>query len=175
MSKIQFEIKQKIAVLSESAKGWSKELNLISWNGYPAKFDIRDWDASHEKMGKGITLTAVELKALYHALQRWFEGEGENEVQVVSWHEPLERWAQRSPLFIQQLKNILLYLQERQYPLEKQRQLLYATVFPEFEEALRYEIENIRSMYEIEYAEFAQLLRALKPEQVEQFFMTLKQ
>ncbi|GGJ79406.1 hypothetical protein GGR02_002209 [Anoxybacillus voinovskiensis] len=173
MSKIQFEIKQKIAVLSESTKGWSKELNLISWNGYPAKFDIRDWDAAHEKMGKGVTLTEAELKALYHALQRWFEGE--NEGQVVSWHEPLERWAQHSPLFIQQLKNILLYLQERQYPLEKQRQLLYATVFPEFEEALRYEIETIRSIHEVEYAEFVQLLRTLKPEQVEQFFVTLKQ
>ncbi|XWN52220.1 hypothetical protein L0P96_14000 [Anoxybacillus flavithermus] len=78
-------------------------------------------------------------------------------------------------MFIQQLKNILLYLQERQYPLEKQRQLLYATVFPEFEEALRYEIETIRSIHEVEYAEFVQLLRTLKPEQVKQFFMTLKQ
>lgn len=174
MTKIQFDIKQKIAVLSESGKGWSKELNLISWNGYPAKFDIRDWDVAHEKMGKGVTLTEAELKALYHALQRWFEEEG-NEGKDVSWNGLLERWTQRAPLFIQQLKNILLYLQERQYPLEKQRQLLYATVFPEFEEALRYEIETIRSIHEVEYAEFVQLLRTLNTEQVEQFFMTLKQ
>jgi hypothetical protein len=172
VSKIQFEIQQKIAVLSESAKGWSKELNLISWNGYPAKFDIRDWDASHEKMGKGITLTEAELKALYQALQRWFEGD---QAQPASWREPLERWMQHSPLFIEQLKNILLYLQERQYPLAKQRQLLHATVFPEFEEALRYEIETIRTMYRAEYAEFASLLQSLKPEQIEEWFDALRQ
>ena len=33
MSEITFEIKHHIGVLSESAKGWTKELNLVSWNG----------------------------------------------------------------------------------------------------------------------------------------------
>lgn len=32
MAEIKFEIKETIRVLSESAKGWSKELNLVSWN-----------------------------------------------------------------------------------------------------------------------------------------------
>ena len=32
MADIKFEIKETIGVLSESAKGWTKELNLISWN-----------------------------------------------------------------------------------------------------------------------------------------------
>ncbi len=67
MSDIKFEIVEEIGVLSESSKGWRKELNLVSWNGASAKYDIRDWAPEHEKMGKGITLTkgeAEKLKAL---------------------------------------------------------------------------------------------------------------
>lgn len=64
MSDIKFEIKQTIGVLSESKKGWKKELNLVSWNDKEPKFDIRDWDAEHKKMGKGITLTNEEIKKL---------------------------------------------------------------------------------------------------------------
>ncbi|WP_249168652.1 YdbC family protein [Alkaliphilus sp. B6464] len=51
-------------ILSESNKGWTKELNLISWNGREAKFDIREWDPEHIKMGKGVTLSREELKKL---------------------------------------------------------------------------------------------------------------
>jgi hypothetical protein len=61
---IKFEIKETTGVLSESTKGWKKELNLISWNDKEAKYDIRDWDAEHEKMGKGVTLSVEELKKL---------------------------------------------------------------------------------------------------------------
>ncbi len=68
MADIKFEIKQEIAILSESSKGWKKELNLISWNGAEAKYDIRDWAPDHEKMGKGITLTKEEAKKLNDAL-----------------------------------------------------------------------------------------------------------
>lgn len=64
MAEIKFEIIDEIGVLSESTRGWSKELNLISWNGREAKYDLRDWDPNHEKMGKGVTLTAEELIAL---------------------------------------------------------------------------------------------------------------
>ena len=55
---------EKIGVLSENAKGWRKELNLISWNGAAPKYDIREWAPEHEKMGKGVTLTKEELEAL---------------------------------------------------------------------------------------------------------------
>ena len=61
---IKFEIKEHIGVLSESSKGWKKELNLVSWNDGAPKYDLRDWDPEHEKMGKGITLTEDEIKAL---------------------------------------------------------------------------------------------------------------
>ena len=64
VSKINYEITKKIGVLSTSAKGWTKELNLISWNGNAPKYDLRTWSPEHERMGKGITLTEVELVAL---------------------------------------------------------------------------------------------------------------
>lgn len=65
-----YEILEEIAVLSENAKGWRKELNLISWNGRPAKFDLRDWAPEHEKMGKGVTLTNEEFAALKETLNK---------------------------------------------------------------------------------------------------------
>ena len=61
---------EEIAVLSESPKGWRKELNLISWNDGEPKYDVRDWAPEHEKMGKGITLTKEEAKQLYIALSQ---------------------------------------------------------------------------------------------------------
>ena len=60
----RYDIVEKIGVLSENAKGWRKELNLISWNGAAPKYDIREWAPEHEKMGKGVTLTKEELEAL---------------------------------------------------------------------------------------------------------------
>lgn len=68
MADIKFEIKDKLGVISESSKGWTKELNLISWNGKQAKYDLRDWAPEHEKMGKGVTLSAEELKSLKEIL-----------------------------------------------------------------------------------------------------------
>ncbi|EOA3012827.1 YdbC family protein [Enterococcus faecalis] len=59
-----YEILEEVAVLSENARGWRKELNLISWNGRPPKFDLREWAPDHEKMGKGITLTNEEFAEL---------------------------------------------------------------------------------------------------------------
>lgn len=73
MADIKFEIKEELGVLSESTKGWAKELNLISWNGAEAKYDLRDWSPDHEKMGKGITLTADEVQELYKLLNRIVE------------------------------------------------------------------------------------------------------
>lgn len=61
---IKYDIIEEIGVISENAKGWRKELNLISWNGAAPKYDIRDWAPEHKKMGKGITLTKEEVEAL---------------------------------------------------------------------------------------------------------------
>jgi len=70
MSKeFSFEIMENIVVLSENPKGWTKELNLVSWNGRPPKYDLRDWAPDHQKMGKGITLTNEEFKQLKTTIQ----------------------------------------------------------------------------------------------------------
>jgi hypothetical protein len=68
MAEIKFEIKETVGTLSQSPRGWNKELNLISWNGKEPKFDLRDWAPDHEKMGNGITLNVEELKALRNLL-----------------------------------------------------------------------------------------------------------
>lgn len=68
MADIKYEIRETLAMLSENNKGWTKELNLISWNDREPKYDLRDWSPDHEKMGKGITLNAEELKKLRDVL-----------------------------------------------------------------------------------------------------------
>ena len=67
-SQFKFEIIQNIAVLSTEKSGWTKEINLVSYNGAPPKYDIRTWDPNHEKMGKGITLSKSEAEKLYELL-----------------------------------------------------------------------------------------------------------
>lgn len=69
MAEIKFEIVDKLGVIGEGSKGWTKELNLVSWNDRRGKADIRDWDESHEKMGKGVTLSKKELKELKKLLE----------------------------------------------------------------------------------------------------------
>ncbi len=70
MPAFEFEIKETIAVLSENARGWQKELNLVSWGGREAKYDIREWSPEHDRMGKGVTLSEEEMKALIAALKK---------------------------------------------------------------------------------------------------------
>ncbi len=69
MSDIKYDIVEHIGVLSESSKGWTKELNKISWNGGAPKYDIRDWAPEHEKMGKGVTLSEDEMLKLKELLK----------------------------------------------------------------------------------------------------------
>ena len=70
MSDFKFEIVKQLGVLSESKSGWKRELNLVSWNGAAAKYDIRDWSPGHEKMGKGVSLSADELTELKSLLEK---------------------------------------------------------------------------------------------------------
>ncbi|MBQ2867018.1 MAG: hypothetical protein II983_03060 [Firmicutes bacterium] len=60
---ISFQIMEHIGVLSET-KGWKKELNIVSWNNGPARFEIREWDDFHDYMRKGLAFTKGELKEL---------------------------------------------------------------------------------------------------------------
>jgi len=49
---IKFEIVKHIGVINRNDRGWTKELNIVSWNDQPPKYDIRDWDPELEKMRK---------------------------------------------------------------------------------------------------------------------------
>ena len=72
MAKTEFsyEIIKTIAVLSTSKSGWSKELNLVAWNGKEPKYDIREWSPEHDKMGKGITLSDDKFAKLKEILAK---------------------------------------------------------------------------------------------------------
>jgi len=64
MAEFTYEVVEELGVLSETPRGWTKELNLISWNGREPKYDIREWAPEHAKMGKGVTLSGDEAAAL---------------------------------------------------------------------------------------------------------------
>ena len=64
MAEFTYEVTEKIGTLSQSTNGWSRQLNLISWNGRAPKYDIRDWAPDESKMGKGVSLSLEEVKIL---------------------------------------------------------------------------------------------------------------
>lgn len=70
MKDIQYEIVKEIAVLSTGESGYTKETNLISWNGKEPKYDIRSFSPNREKCGKGVTLTEAEAEKLLAALEK---------------------------------------------------------------------------------------------------------
>lgn len=67
-NEFKFEITKEHGVISEGKGGWNLELNEVSWNDRPVKFDLRTWSPDHKKMGKGITMTKEELEALKNLL-----------------------------------------------------------------------------------------------------------
>ena len=68
MAEFQFDIVKNFGTVSDSNNGWVKEVNLVSWNDRPAKFDIREWAPDHSRMAKGLTFTAEELGELRRIL-----------------------------------------------------------------------------------------------------------
>ncbi len=70
MAEFKYEVVKRLGVLGESAKGWTKELTLVSWNDKPAKYDIREWSPEGDRMGKGVTLTDEEVANLKAILEK---------------------------------------------------------------------------------------------------------
>ena len=68
MAEIKNEIVQHFGVISQGK--WTRELNLVSWNGRKELYDIRGWADDHAKCSKGITLNKTELKSLRDILNR---------------------------------------------------------------------------------------------------------
>ena len=73
MAEFKYEITERIAVLSQSANGWERQLNMVSWNDREPKYDIRDWSPDGTRMGKGISLSAEELGVLKGILEEMEE------------------------------------------------------------------------------------------------------
>ena len=71
MTGITLEVIKKIAVLNDSDAGYTKELNLVSWNGREPKYDLRTWSPEGIAL-KGLTLTEEEAKELCKALRDMF-------------------------------------------------------------------------------------------------------
>lgn len=67
-SEFNFKIVQHITTLSTSNTGWTKEINLVCFNGKNPKIDIRDWNSDHSKMSRGISLTKEEFLALQKSI-----------------------------------------------------------------------------------------------------------
>lgn len=67
-SEISFKLLDKVGLIAVTPTGWNKELNVVSWNGGAAKYDIRDWSPEHDRMSKGMTLREEELQGLHNLL-----------------------------------------------------------------------------------------------------------
>lgn len=67
------KIIETVAVLSRKG-AWSLELNLVSWDDKPMKYDIRKWNEDHTRCSKGITLTESEAGVLLNALTGRLKG-----------------------------------------------------------------------------------------------------
>ena len=81
MAEIKYEIVQEICVLSESARGWTKKLNLVSWNDREPKFDIREWAPEHSRMGKGVTLSKEEMQMILDTMANFDENADEMPIE----------------------------------------------------------------------------------------------
>ncbi len=66
---VTFDIVEEIGVIATHSTGWKKELNMVSWNGGPAKYDIRDWDPDHGRMSRGVTLKEQEMRQMVDLLK----------------------------------------------------------------------------------------------------------
>lgn len=75
MGEVTFEIKEHIGVISVNPKGWTKEINIVAWNGGAPKIDIRDWDETHERMSRGITLTEEQAEKMAELLTKHYSND----------------------------------------------------------------------------------------------------
>ena len=60
-------------IVGTIGKAGKREVNLVAWNGKPAKIDIREWDTDHLIPRKGITMTDEEARELYETLKARYE------------------------------------------------------------------------------------------------------
>ena len=57
-NEVKFEIVERIGALdAPNDNGWTRELNVVAWNGGAPKLDIREWAPDHQRMSRGITMS----------------------------------------------------------------------------------------------------------------------
>lgn len=68
-NEVTFEIVERIGALdAPNDNGWTRELNVVAWNGGEPKLDIREWSADHKRMSRGITMTEDQAMKMTRAL-----------------------------------------------------------------------------------------------------------
>ena len=68
---VEFTIHEHIAVLDRyegREVPWTREINVVSWNGGQPRIDIRDWSSDHHRMSRGITMTEEQAMKMAAAL-----------------------------------------------------------------------------------------------------------
>ena len=90
---VLFDIRETIGILRKSNTGWTRELNVVSWNGSAPKFDIREWDPLHEKMTKGITFTKQEADQIC----KWLSVRGTDLARSAAQAEDEDGFVKESP------------------------------------------------------------------------------
>ena len=68
---VTFEIVEHIGtidVIDGREDKWTKEVNVVAWNGGKPKIDVRDWSSDHQRMSRGITLTEEQAMKMTKAL-----------------------------------------------------------------------------------------------------------
>ena len=78
---VSWEIKEHLAVLRENTSGWKRELNIVSWNDGPARFDIREWNEDHTRMTRGVTMSMDEGKKICDMMHNYLKRAKEHEVK----------------------------------------------------------------------------------------------
>ena len=69
MNDFKYEIVERMGVLQVSSSGWTKEFNMVSWNGRDPKYDIREWSPDRVKLSKGVSFTKEEIMKLREMLR----------------------------------------------------------------------------------------------------------
>jgi hypothetical protein len=72
-SDFTFTIIKHIATIGDRDASWPLELNYVSFNDDPPKYDIRKWNKRHDRMSKGIGMTEEELRSLMQVLNKYFD------------------------------------------------------------------------------------------------------
>ena len=67
---IEYELIETYGVFEETKGGWTREVNLISWNGKEPKIDVRTWSPDHSKSSKIGTLSNDAARKLGQILVR---------------------------------------------------------------------------------------------------------